>query len=298
LLFYRNIALAVRVILHAIDVLGGSEPGASRLAFSLGHSIWDFRFGPPTRTRRTFLLPSTQRNSSLDQAPAKVARSDGQCCASDEPGLHRPESSWTRRLQERPEGSWRCRRSAVRFGAQCPLVRNLTCKTGGCRTQRTPSSSPVSRRIPATARALSPLHGPPAYGHARRRRRDRLPRSRDSKVLPVSGSKAVDRLQAEGFGFSPGRRRGGHHQVAREGRSPAYDRPPLRRRSGHQRPHRARRYHFRATLPASPCASRRDLASTLPHSSPPSAWTSESSGTMSASRPASNSSPASCDARK
>jgi hypothetical protein len=48
---------------------------------------WDFRFGPPTRAHRTLLLPSTQRNLSLDQAPAKVARSDGQYCASDEPGL-------------------------------------------------------------------------------------------------------------------------------------------------------------------------------------------------------------------
>ena len=87
MLFYRNITLAVRVILHAIDVLGGSEPSASRLACSPGHSIWDLQFGPPARAHRTLLLPSTQRNLPLDQAPAKVARSDGQYCASDEPGL-------------------------------------------------------------------------------------------------------------------------------------------------------------------------------------------------------------------
>jgi len=46
------------------------------------NTVWmnfnrDFRFGPPARVHRTPLLPSTQRNLSLEQAPAKVAGSDG-----------------------------------------------------------------------------------------------------------------------------------------------------------------------------------------------------------------------------
>ena len=50
-------------------------------------SIRDFRFGPLARAHRTLLLPSTQRNLSLEQAPAKIAGSHGSFCPSDQPRL-------------------------------------------------------------------------------------------------------------------------------------------------------------------------------------------------------------------
>lgn len=48
---------------------------------------WDFRFGPLARAHRTVLLPSTQPNLSLEQAPAKIAGPHGSFWPSDEPRL-------------------------------------------------------------------------------------------------------------------------------------------------------------------------------------------------------------------
>ena len=47
----------------------------------------DFRFEPFARVHRTPLLPSTQRNLSLKQAPAKISGSDGSFCPSAEDRL-------------------------------------------------------------------------------------------------------------------------------------------------------------------------------------------------------------------